>query len=166
MVLVIGCVVWHTKRINKNLDAHSPFCSLSPNSVATTHPCSWRNHVCEWVCLQAGAYIMLIIATYLSHDIFTSETRIFCFHCKRKVCESHEVTISFPYTLTYTVAIISAQGQPWLTTDASYLLQHRASFCVFERGSDFATMPAPNLKFRIRNISQIPCGRRYIYFKI
>ena len=24
--------------------------------------------MCEWVCLQAGAYIMLIIATYLSHD--------------------------------------------------------------------------------------------------
>ena len=73
-------VVWHTKRINKNLDAHSPFCSLLPNSVAaTTHPCSWRNHVCEWVCLQAGAYIMLIIATYLSpHDFFERDT-IFLF---------------------------------------------------------------------------------------
>ena len=73
---------------------------------------------------------MLIIATYLSHnnDFFTSETRIFCFHCKRKVCESHEVTISFSCTLTYTFAIISAQGPPWMRTQASFSIILRCDF--------------------------------------
>ena len=57
--------------------------------------------------------------TFLMTVFFTSETRIFCFHCKRKVCESHEVTISSSYTLTYTFAIISAQGPPVSPTQAS-----------------------------------------------
>ena len=66
--------------------------------------------------------------TFLMTVFFTSETRIFCFHCKRKVCESHEVTISFSYTLTYTFAIISAQGPPWMRTQASFSIILRCDF--------------------------------------
>jgi hypothetical protein len=69
MVLVIASC--GTQRESTRILTHTHLFVLSYRTVllvATTHPCSWINHVCEWVCLQAGAYIMLIIATYLSHD--------------------------------------------------------------------------------------------------
>jgi hypothetical protein len=100
-VLVIASSVIMMKRIiNKNLDAHSPFhssCLVLPTAIVATCPCSWRIRVSEWVCLQAGAYIMLIFAAmYLFSG--SARARIFCFHCKRMLCQSNEVTISFSYT--------------------------------------------------------------------
>ena len=120
MVLVIASC--GTQRESTRILTHTHIFVLSYQTVLLLLIPVHGKIMCVSGCVfkQVHTSCCLIIATYLSHDFFTSETRIFCFHCKRKVCESHEVTISFSCTLTYTFAIISAQGTPWMQTQASF----------------------------------------------
>ena len=127
MVLV---TMWHTKRINKNLDAHSPFCS------------SYRTVLLQLIPVRGGIMWVSGCVFKQVHTSCSSLRRTLLmtfsrarhefsvFICKRKVCESHEVTISFSYTLTYTFAIILAQGPPVSPTQASCPPFYVVVFCT------------------------------------
>jgi hypothetical protein len=83
------------QRESTKLDAHSPFHSSCPLYLLLVIPVHGGVVLVD-ACLQASANIMLIFATHLFSTC--SRDTNFLFHCKRMLCQSNEVTISFSYT--------------------------------------------------------------------
>ena len=90
-------MLWHDKRVNKAWCTLTILFLFLPSAIVALVPVR-KGVVSADVCLQASANIMLIFATYLFLKRLFRERRIVCFHCKRSLCESNEVTISFNNT--------------------------------------------------------------------